>query len=215
MKALVRGLPADLNASIFVVWHMSPDVRGLLPDVLNREDTIPAANAADGEEIRLGRIYVAPPDRHLIIEDGRVRTTKGPKENRFRPAVDPLFRSAALSHGERVIGVILSGALDDGSSGLWTVKRYGGLAVVQDPEDAEVPSMPESAARAVEVDHSVPAREMGPLLGRLTAEEIEISGSVMKDQTQLELEVKIAAEDRELAEEYAARERDRAAELET
>src|SRR4051794_5356893 len=143
---------------------MPPDVRGLLPAVLNKFETVPAANANDGEEIRPNRIYVAQPDRHLLIEDGHVRVTKGPKENRFRPAVDPLFRSAAYSHGPKVIGVVLSGALDDGTSGLWTVKHHGGIAIVQDPKDAEVPSMPENAAREVEVDYSVPVSEMGPLL---------------------------------------------------
>jgi two-component system chemotaxis response regulator CheB len=195
LKTLVRSLPADLEASIFIVWHMPPDVRGLLPAVLNKFETVPAANANDGEEIRPNRIYVAQPDRHLLIEDGHVRVTKGPKENRFRPAVDPLFRSAAYSHGPKVIGVVLSGALDDGTSGLWTVKHHGGIAIVQDPKDAEVPSMPENAAREVEVDYSVPVSEMGPLLTRLVAEEIETSEAVMEDDKQLETEVKIAAQD--------------------
>ncbi len=142
LKKLVAGLPTDFSASIFVVWHMSPDVRGVLPQVLNRSKTVFAANAADGEAIEPNRIYVAPPDRHLLVERGIVRVKRGPKENRFRPAVDPLFRSAAYAYGTRVIGVVLSGALDDGTAGLWTIKQRGGLAVVQDPFDAEVPSMP-------------------------------------------------------------------------
>ena len=167
LKKLVADLPGDLQASIFIVWHMPPDVRGLLPDVLNRFGPIHAANAYDTEEIRPNRICVAPPDRHLLIEDGRVRTTKGPRENRFRPAVDPLFRSAAYTYRQRVIGVILSGALDDGTSGLWTVKHHGGLAVVQNPNDAQFPSMPENAIREVEVDHIAPIDAMGPLLVRL------------------------------------------------
>ena len=149
LKKLVADLPADFAASIFVVWHMSPDVRGVLPQVLNRAGTVPAAHAVDGESIEPNRIYVAPPDHHLLIEKGTVRVTRGPKENRFRPAVDPLFRSAAYAYNNRVIGVILSGALDDGTAGLWTIKRRGGVAVVQDPFDAEVPSMPDNALREV------------------------------------------------------------------
>src|SRR5215204_1578454 len=140
LKALVKGLPADLPASIFIVWHMSPDVRGVMPQVLNRLNTMPAFQASDGEAIEEGRIYVAPPDRHLVLEEGLVRVTKGPKENRFRPAIDPLFRSAAYYYGPDVIGVILSGSLDDGTSGLWTIKDRGGIAIVQDPWGAEVPS---------------------------------------------------------------------------
>lgn len=126
LKNLVKGLPANLQASLFIVWHMSPDVTGILPQVLTRAGVLPAKNAEDGEPIEPSRIYVAPPDRHLIIENSHVRVTRGPKENRFRPAVDPLFRSAAYSYGSKVIGVILSGALDEGTSGLWTIKHHGG-----------------------------------------------------------------------------------------
>src|SRR5687768_2905429 len=139
IKKLVSGLPSDLQASVFIVWHMSPDVRGVLPQILNKLETLPAEHAVDKEPIVPNRIYVAQPNFHLLVERGRVRVTKGPKENRFRPAVDPLFRSAAYAYGSRVIGVILTGALDDGTSGLWTIKHLGGMAVVQDPEDAEVP----------------------------------------------------------------------------
>jgi two-component system chemotaxis response regulator CheB len=197
LKKLVRNLPKDLQASIFIVWHMSPDVRGILPQILNREETVPAAHAVDGEAIEANRIYVAPPDHHLLVEEGRVRVTKGPKENRFRPAVDPLFRSAAYSYGARAIGVILSGALDDGTSGLWTIKHHGGTAVVQDPSDAEVPSMPENALREVDVDYSVPIAEMADLLVRLTKEETEISEVVMGENgnEQTKTEINIAAED--------------------
>src|SRR3954463_2284254 len=106
-KTIVSSLPDYIEASIFIVWHMSPDVRGILPQVLNRLNTIYTAHAYDKEEIKPNRIYIAPPDRHLLIEEGRVRVTRGPKENRFRPAVDPLFRSAAYTYGSRVIGVVL------------------------------------------------------------------------------------------------------------
>ena len=195
LKKLAADLPGDLQASIFIVWHMPTDVRGILPDVLNRFGPIRAANAYDKEEIHPNRIYVAPPDRHLLIESDHVRTTKGPRENRFRPAVDPLFRSAAYSHRQRVIGVILSGSLDDGTSGLWTVKHHGGIAIVQDPNDAEFPSMPENALREVEVDHVVPIIAMGGLLASLATEEIEVSEAVMDDEKQLGIEIKIAGED--------------------
>src|SRR5436305_1228035 len=108
LKTIVAGLPADLSAAIFIVWHMSPDIKGVLPQALNKVGPIPAAHAVDQESIERGRIYVAPPDHHLILSGGRVRVTKGPKENHFRPAVDPLFRSAALAFKNRVVGVVLS-----------------------------------------------------------------------------------------------------------
>jgi two-component system chemotaxis response regulator CheB len=139
------------------------------------------------------RIYVAPPDFHLLLEAGIVRITHGPKENRFRPAVDPLFRSAAFSYGNRVIGVILSGALDDGTAGLFTVKKHGGITIVQDPLDAEVSSMPESALREVSIDYCVPASEIADLLVSLSKEPIQ-QMEVMKDE-QTKKEIDIAAEE--------------------
>jgi two-component system chemotaxis response regulator CheB len=196
LKSLADDLPKDLQASIFIVWHMSPDVRGVLPQVLNRAGTINAAHAYDNEPIKPNRIYVAPPDYHLLVERGRVRVTRGPKENRFRPAVDPLFRSAAYAYGSRVIGVILSGALDDGTSGLWTIKHRGGVAIVQDPSDAEVPSMPESALREVKVDYRVPVAEMADLLNRLSKEEVtENAEVIMEDDEKTKIEIRIAAEE--------------------
>jgi two-component system, chemotaxis family, protein-glutamate methylesterase/glutaminase len=197
LKELIKGLPADLQASIFVVWHMPPDVTGILPQVLTRLGRLPAAQAVDGEPIKPNRIYVARPDHHLLVEDSHVRVTKGPKENRFRPAVDPLFRSAAYAHGRRVIGVILSGALDDGTSGLWMIKRRGGAAVVQDPADAEFPSMPGNALREVEVDYKVPISEMADLLVRLTQEQVaESSKGFMEEDKLTEFEIRTAAEDK-------------------
>ena len=195
LKTLVKNLPKDLQASIFVVWHISADVTGVLPYVLNRMETLQASNAVDGESIEPGRIYVAPPDHHLLVEKGQVRVTKGPKENRFRPAVDPLFRSAAYAYNNRVIGVILSGALDDGTSGLWTVKHRGGVAIVQDPMEAEFPSMPRNALSQVEVDYRVPISEMGALLARLAQEKVKTSEVGMENDKQTELEIGIAAED--------------------
>src|SRR5262249_43628279 len=160
-----------------------------LPQVLNRVNNIYAAHAYDNEPIESNRIYVARPDYHLLVNKGKVRVTHGPKENRFRPAVDPLFRSAAFTYTNRVIGVILSGALDDGTAGLWAVKHYGGMAVVQDPRDAEVSSMPENAIRQVAVDHVVPASEIAELLVRLSKEPLTEKPDVMKDeQTKREIQ---------------------------
>lgn len=196
IKQLVASLPPDLDAAIFIVWHMSPEVRGVLPQVLNRYKTILAANAQDNEPIVFNRIYVAPPDRHLILEKGFVRVTRGPKENRFRPAVDPLFRSAAYSYGSQVIGVVLSGALDDGTAGLWTIRSRGGIAVVQDPLDAEVPSMPENALAAVGADYCVPVSEMGLLLVSLSAEPATEPKEVnMEENKKTSLEVRIARQE--------------------
>lgn len=196
LKKLVAGLPKDLAAAVFIVWHLPANAQGILPSVLEKEGALPAAHGVDGEEIKTGRIYVAPPDHHLLVEENRVRVTKGPKENRFRPAVDTLFRSAAYAYGARVIGVILSGALDDGTAGLWTIKLRGGAAVVQEPTDSEYPSMPESALREVEVDYSVPVSEMAALLIRLTGEQtLEAREISMEDNKKTEMEIRIAAEE--------------------
>lgn len=198
IKALIGGLPKDFPHPIFIVWHMSPEVHGVLPQVLSRIDGLPAANAYDGEPIVPGRIYVAPPDHHLLIEEGRVRVTHGPKENRFRPAVDPLFRSAAYVYGPRVVGIILTGALDDGTAGLWTIKHHGGTAIVQEPAEAAVPSMPQSALRKVAVDYCLPIAEMPAVLMQLSNHLPAISQTFPMnedDNKRTELEISIAAED--------------------
>jgi two-component system chemotaxis response regulator CheB len=189
LKKIIGKLPADFEIPIFIVWHMSPDVRGVLPEVLNRENKIYAAHAYDKELIKPNRIYVAPPDHHLLIGDGMVHVTHGPKENRFRPAVDPLFRSAAYNYGNLATGIILSGALDDGTVGLWTVKHYGGIAIVQDPADAEVASMPENARRQVNIDYCLPVSEIADLLVRLSQEPLKKTNIVKDDQTKKEIEI--------------------------
>lgn len=193
LKNIISHLPGDFPASIFVVWHMAPDVRGILPDIFNKLNTILATNAVDNEPIAPNHIYVAPPDHHLLIEDGRIKVTHGPKENRFRPAVDPLFRSAAYAFGARVIGVILSGGLDDGAAGLWRIKLSGGLTVVQDPMDAEVSSMPENALRAVQVDYCVPSSDLASLFIKLTVEEVAQDTILIRDN-KTKMEIEIAAE---------------------
>jgi two-component system chemotaxis response regulator CheB len=194
LKVIASGLPKEFPASVFVVLHTAPESPGILADILDRAGVLPAIKPVDRERIQPGRIYVAPPNQHLIVEPNLVRLTRGPKENRFRPAVDPLFRSAAQVYGPRVIGVILTGNLDDGTAGLWAVKQLGGVSVVQDPQEAEAPSMPRSAMRHARVDYCLPLSEIAPLLVRLTTTPIEEEGTyeVPKD---IEIEVRIAKED--------------------
>lgn len=195
LEQLVSALPADLPAALFVVWHLSPGVRSVLPQVLTRAGPLPATNPKDGDPIKPGRIYVAPNDHHLLIERGYVRVTKGPKENRFRPAVDPLFRSAAYMYSTRVTGIVLSGALDDGTAGLWAIKLRGGTAIVQDPSDAMHRSMPLNALENVSVDYNVPVAEMGPLLARITREEAPPEALLPShERERMEAEIKIARE---------------------
>ena len=167
LMALLGGLPRDLPMTVLVVVHSSPDNPGGLASVLSRHSLYPVSYARDGEEMAYGKVYVAPPDHHLTTEDGHLVVRRGPREKRFRPAVDPLFRSAAESHGARVIGVVLSGSLDDGTHGLAVVKRHGGIAIVQSAEDAQVPQMPASAAHAVAVDHVLPAARMASVIASL------------------------------------------------
>lgn len=156
LRTLIGRLPGDLKAALFVVLHTSPDKPSLLPTLLNHAGSFLALHPADGAPIRNGCIYVAPPDHHLLIEGLLVRVVRGPRENRARPAIDPLFRSAAACYGERVVGIILSGALDDGAAGLLAIKRGGGVTMVQDPRDALISEMPESALSMVKVDHCLP-----------------------------------------------------------
>jgi len=167
LALIASQLSADLPAAVFIVLHMSPRSSSSLPAILSRSGRLPAQHPHHGEETRPGRIYVAPPDHHLMLEAGVVLLTKGPLENRVRPAIDVLFRSAAAVYGRRVIGVVLSGYLDDGAVGLRTIKRQGGIAVVQDPDDAQCPAMPRAALAVVEADHVVPLSEAGPLINQL------------------------------------------------
>jgi two-component system, chemotaxis family, protein-glutamate methylesterase/glutaminase len=156
-----------LPASLFIVLHIPAQSPSLMPDILSRAGPLPAIHPVDGEEIRHGHIYVAPPDYHLLLEQDHMRVVRGPKENRHRPAVDPLFRSAAVAYGPRVVGVILTGSLDDGTAGLWAVKRRGGVAIVQDPNEALYPGMPGSALAHVQIDYRLPLTEIGATLVQL------------------------------------------------
>ena len=168
LLTLAGVLPPDLPAAVLVVLHTSAHPSAL-PRLLSRRGPLPADQATDGAPLQPGRIYVAPGDHHLLVARGHLHVVQGPQENGFCPAVDPLFRSAAEAYGPHVIGVILSGHLDDGTAGLLAVKRHGGFAVVQDPDEAFAPGMPRSALAYVAVDYTLPLASMGPLLGRLAA----------------------------------------------
>jgi two-component system chemotaxis response regulator CheB len=165
---LARGLPGDLPAAICVVIHVSASNRSIFPEILQRETGLIAKHPEDGEKIKPGIIYVAPPDQHMLLEPGVIRLTSGPRHNLHRPAIDPLFRSAADNYGDRVIGVILTGFLDDGASGLAAIQRAGGVTIIQDPRDAAVPSMPQSALRLQNPDFCVPLDNMPELVQQLT-----------------------------------------------
>jgi two-component system chemotaxis response regulator CheB len=170
LSTVAAGLPADFPAAVFVVLHVSEDVPSHLPAILNRAGQLPAAHAVDREPIRRGRIYVAPPGLQTSVQQGRIAVRRGPRENMQRPSVDVLFRTAAHYYAERVVGVVLTGALDDGSAGLIAVKDAGGVAVVQDPAEAQMPSMPARALERADVDYCVAVHDIAPLLCALVAE---------------------------------------------
>jgi two-component system chemotaxis response regulator CheB len=172
IEALQRLLPAftrEVEAAVFIVQHLPADGHSILDQVLGRASSCPASFAQDGEAIEHGRIYVAPPDRHLLVDADRIRVWRGPRENRSRPAIDPLFRSAATSRRSRVIAAVLSGLLDDGAAGLVSIKRCGGLAFVQQPSDAVEPEMPERAAQALDgaLDGALGADVLGSHMAEL------------------------------------------------
>jgi two-component system chemotaxis response regulator CheB len=182
LDKLIGQLPTDIPASIFVVQHMGPENSGsALLHRLSRHRAFQCALAANGEKLRHGRIYIAPADHHLLVKKDHLLVTKGARENRYRPGIDPLFRSAASTHGPRVIGVLLSGMLDDGTAGLIAVRRSGGVAVVQEPKDAAYPDMPQSALNNLHVDHCVPISDMGTLLERLVREQPHKRKTIPKD----------------------------------
>jgi two-component system chemotaxis response regulator CheB len=155
LPQLIGSLPADLPAAVFVVLHIPAQGRSGLPEIIRAAAHLSVAHGIDGERVRKGHVYVAPPDHHLQVEGTRVRLSRGPRENFHRPSIDALFRTAAESYGPRVVGVVLTGNLDDGTAGLHAVKSLGGIAIVQDPKDALAPAMPQSALRNVKVNHCV------------------------------------------------------------
>ena len=194
----MRSIPPTFPAPLCVVLHLAPDSPGLIPDILGRAGPLRALHPSDRQRLEAGTIYVAPPDHHLLVEPGRLRVTKGPRENRFRPAIDPLFRSAAQVYGPAAIGIILTGNLDDGTAGLWTLKQMGGIAIVQDVNDAMFPSMPASAANHVDVDYSVPLDQVPGLLVQLVGLPRGTTQPVVPKATDVEIDIAKGANPREI-----------------
>lgn len=191
LRELVSGLPQDFPAAVLVVLHLPSSRRSALPHILERAGSLPAKQAEDGDQLRPGHLFVAAPDQHLIVSDHKVTLSRGPVDNGHRPAVDVLFRSAALVHGPQVVGVVLSGALDDGTAGLAAIRSRGGIGVVQDPAEALHPSMPRCAIEGAAPEHIVRMADMPKLLVRLTEEEID-SASVPPPPPLMEVETAMA-----------------------
>lgn len=199
LQALIAGLPATFPAAVLVVLHIPPHTPSHLDTILARAGTMPVTSAQDNEPIVPGHVYVASTDRHLLVEADHLRVTRGPKENRVRPAIDALFRSAAYVFGPRVIGIVLSGMLDDGTAGAWTIKERGGMVLVQSPEDAEHPPMPESALKYVAVDYTLPVADMPAFLAQLTRRPIATAADAAPAEA-LRIETRIALEGNALRE---------------
>jgi two-component system, chemotaxis family, protein-glutamate methylesterase/glutaminase len=172
LRGFVGALDEDIPASILVVMHVPAYGGSVLPRILSRSGPLPAEHPADGEELRPGRIYVAPPDRHLLIHHGRLRLSSGPRQNGHRPGANPLFRSAALACGPRAVAVVLSGTLDDGAAGAVAVERRGGVVAVQDPAEATYAGMPQKAIEHTSNPHVLPVRELAALVRRLSEEPV-------------------------------------------
>jgi two-component system chemotaxis response regulator CheB len=190
LRTVVRNFEPGLPAAVFVVLHVG--ARSHLESILARSGPLPVASAVSGGLLDHGKIHVAVPGFHLLLHDGHMLLRRGPRENLARPAIDPLFRSAAASFGSRVIGVVLSGALADGTAGLRAIKRCGGLAIVQDPTDALVPSMPRSAMRHVDLDHVCRAGDIAALLGKLVRQP---AGPTPEIPLDIRIEAAIAAQE--------------------
>ena len=169
LRAVLEGLADSVPAAIAAVIHIGP-YAAQLPGSLHNATKLPIRYAEDGEILQTGTVYLAPPDRHLLVNDTTLTLSHGPRENFTRPAVDPLFRSAAEYFGPVTIGLILSGNLSDGTAGLWEIKRRGGIAIVQDPAEAEYPGMPQSASQHVPVDYCVSAKDIGALISKLAVQ---------------------------------------------
>jgi two-component system, chemotaxis family, protein-glutamate methylesterase/glutaminase len=167
LTKLVRELPKEFGASVFIVQHLSPHRESALPRILQRVSKLPVSLASDKQPVAKNKIFIAPPDKHLILENHHIKLFRGPKENHSRPSIDVLFRSAALAYADRVVGVVLSGILDDGTAGLKAIKDVGGVAIVQDPNEAIHPGMPMNAANEVKVDAVLPLNEIAAELNKL------------------------------------------------
>ena len=190
LTSLVAQLSADFPAPVFIVNHMGAETTGkALVAALNDAGGVTCSHARDGASFRRGHVYLAPSDQHLLLVKGKMLVTKGARENRYRPAIDPLFRTAAVAYGKGVIGIILTGYLDDGTSGMKAIRRCGGICIAQDPADAAYPDMPQSVIRHVGVDYCVPLAQMGALLAKLASRKV---GARQKPPADLVIEAKIA-----------------------
>lgn len=169
IQRVIATLPDKFPAAVLVAIHTAAEGPRLLPDIFNRMSSLPVAYAVDGERIRKSRIYLAPPDRHLLVDNQRIRLTTGPRENRHRPAIDPLFRSVARAYGPRVVAILFSGLLDDGTAGLTVVSRHGGVTIVQDPGEARFAAMPQNALKNDSPRYVLPVRKIAATLLDLVA----------------------------------------------
>jgi two-component system, chemotaxis family, protein-glutamate methylesterase/glutaminase len=167
LHKLIAEFPRDLPAAIFVVIHLRGREKSQLARVLSRSSEIPVVEACDGQRIEVGKVFVAPPDRHMLLAEGHIHLSRGPKEGLHRPSINATFRSAAHSYKSRVIGVLLSGMLDDGASGLWEIAHYQGASIIQDPAEAQFPSMPRSALEDVPINYKLRSDQIGPRLVKL------------------------------------------------
>ncbi len=170
-EELIRQLPEGFPAAVFLLLHSNANTPNTLPDLLQARSALTVEGAEDRKEILPGHVYVAVPDHHLRVESGVMRVARGPKENRHRPSIDVLFRSAAAAYGSQVVGVVLTGLLDDGAAGLMMIHRAGGTTIVQDPDDAAFSSMPQSALQMVDPDFTVPLARIPDILVKLAAGE--------------------------------------------
>ncbi|MCP6763045.1 MAG: chemotaxis protein CheB [Fischerella sp. CENA71] len=187
---LVKNLPPDIKAAILIVLHVPSHGTSVLPRILKRAGSLPVSHVKDGEAILVGKIYVAPPDYHLLVKKGHVHLSRGARENSHRPAIDPLFRTAARAYGRRVVGVILTGVLDDGTAGLKAVKMRGGVAVVQDPNNAMYPGMPSSAIENVyDIDYVLSLAEIPGVLVELANTPVEEEENFVPEQMEYESEI--------------------------
>ncbi|MDR5735959.1 chemotaxis protein CheB [Caballeronia sp. LZ025] len=191
LRTIVSGLPADFPASIFVVMHIGA-WPSRLPQILAADSRLPVVHASDGEAIAVGTVYIAPPDRHMLLADERIVLSTAPKENFARPAADPLFRSAAVNFGDRAIGVVLTGKLDDGAAGLKAIHACGGYTIIQDPSTCVAPDMPQAALKAVPPDVVAPIEDIGPAIVKALTDSSS-KGFDMNERERATLELKIAA----------------------
>lgn len=190
---ITKSLPSDFKGSLFVVHHMPAYGSNHLKEILECKTSIPVSMPKNRDKIKAGHIYVSTADYHMILQYDQILIEKGPKENRFRPSIDVLFRSAAYVYGSRVIGLILSGMLNDGSSGLWTIHRLGGITIVQNPETSAFPEMPLNAMEYTEIDHILDSDQIAPILVTLSGLIAPLTNQIsFEEQKLLEIEIAIA-----------------------